>query len=346
MRREAPAGARILCFTVPNPTLRLEPWSDIAQHAFQVELVLESMTTLRTNEGCVLRIEVKVQPDVVDSGYGNTLLALRGWLKLAESTHQNAGIEIPMQPHVVNYPYIEVPMTLRDLAYADLRRAGGEVHCLLTLTGLANIPYKSPPRYEGSDIPPWATVGVRDNGTGVTFTIGREQWLNMLAGAGFERTRLVELPVASGAVGPKWAECMRLLGRATSELAANQSEAAIATCRQVVEGLGVVFAQQWGVQLQPGKSSERFKELQGRMGSAWPDDEEAGELLTALYGAVWSWTSPGHHYGSRVPRREEAAFAVGLTADLLTHAGHLIEAHPAPLKQPARTSLPSDGSQK
>jgi hypothetical protein len=77
---------------------------------------------------------------------------------------------------------------------------------------------------------------------------------------------------------------------------------------------------------------DRLKELEGRMGSAWPDDEEAGELLAALYGAVWSWTSPRHHYGSRVPRREEAAFTVGLTADLLTHAGHLLEAHPEPLQ--------------
>jgi hypothetical protein len=45
-----------------------------------------------------------------------------------------------------------------------------------------------------------------------------------------------------------------------------------------------------------------------------------------------AWTSPRHHYGSRVPRREEAAFTVGLTADLLTHAGHLLEAHPEPLQ--------------
>jgi hypothetical protein len=313
--------------------LRLEPWSDIAQHSFQVEFELDSMTTLRTNEGCVLRIPVKVQPDVVDSGYGNTLLAVHGWLKLAESTHQNAGIKIPMQAHVVNFPYIEVPMTLRDMAYADLRRAGAEVQCLITLSGLANIPYQPPPRLLQTGAPPWATVAVRDNGTGTTFTVSREQWLTLLASAGFERTRLVELPVASGVVGPKWAECMRLLERATTELAANQSEAAIATCRQVVEGLGIVLAQQWGVQVPPGKSMrERLKELRGRLGSAWPDDEEAGELLAALYGAVWSWTSPRHHYGSRIPRREEAAFTVGLTADLLTHAGHLLAEHPDPLK--------------
>ncbi len=319
---------------MPNPTLRLEPWSDIGQHSFQVEFELDSINTQRTSEGSVLRLPVKVHPDVSESGYGNTLLAIHGWLKLAESTHQNAGIKIPMQAHVVNYPYIEVPMTLRDLAYADLRRAGGDMQCLITLSGLANIPYQAPPRQQQGGAPPWATVAVRDSGTGTTFTLGREQWLKLLASAGFERTRLVELPVASGAVGAKWAECMRLLDRATAELAANQSEAAIATCRQVVEGLGIVFAQQWGVEIAPGnRMRERLKELEGRMGSAWPDDEEAGELLAALYGAVWSWTSPGHHYGSRVPRHEEAAFAVGLTADLLTHAGHLIEAHPAPLKK-------------
>lgn len=299
------------------------------------------MSTLLTNEGCVLRMPYKVEPDVVRDGFGHSIVALQGWLKLAESTHKYAGIAIPMQPRVVNWSHLEVPMTLRDLVYADLRRGEGELSCLVTLSGLANIPYTPPPRVQTATSQPWITVAVKDNGTGVTFTVPREQWLRLLASAGLERTRLVELPVAGGAVGPQWAECMRLVSRASSQLKANEIEAAIATSRQVVEGIAIVFANQWGVDLPHGSMRQRLKELQGRIAKAWPEDAEAGELLTALYAAAWSWTSPEHHYDSRMPRREEAAFAVSLAADMLTHAGHLLQAHPQPLKS---NPAPTDGS--
>jgi hypothetical protein len=80
------------------------------------------------------------------------------------------------------------------------------------------------------------------------------------------------------------------------------------------------------------------------MSSAWPDDKSAGEMLASVYSAVWSWTSGEHHYGSRVPRHDEAEFAIGLTAALLTHAGHLLQAHPEPLKASTASSTPTDGS--
>jgi hypothetical protein len=78
-----------------------------------------------------------------------------------------------------------------------------------------------------------------------------------------------------------------------------------------------------------------LKELAGRLGDAWPEDQYAAKVLTSLYHSLWSWTSKSHHYGSEVPLHQEAGFAVGLTAELLTHAGHLLAAHPAPLTQSA-----------
>jgi hypothetical protein len=96
-----------------------------------------------------------------------------------------------------------------------------------------------------------------------------------------------------------------------------------------------VLAKAWGVSRQQGQSMEGWlKELENRMALAWPENEEAGRVLTALYGALWSWTSESHHYRSKVPLHREAAFAVALTGDLLTHAGHLLQAHPEPLKAP------------
>ena len=234
-----------------------------------------------------------------------------------------------MQSLLPNNKTLRVPLNLVDLARVEQRRQGAaQLTGYLWLGGIANIAFKPHHGYEG-ERQAVVTVAVRDGGT--PFPIELQHWLRLLKSAGFERVRLVELPAVAGAVGTQWTECMRLLGRATGELRSNQSETAVGTCRQVVEGVATVFEQQWGVKV-PGKSMrERLKVLQGRMGTAWPNDEEAGELLTALYGAVWSWTSPGHHYGSRIPRHEEAAFAIELTTSLLTHAGHLLDVHPEPL---------------
>ena len=102
----------------------------------------------------------------------------------------------------------------------------------------------------------------------------------------------------------------------------------------------------FGLRAPKGKSlPDRAKELARRIGSAWPDDKYAGEMLAGLDCAAWSWTSSEHHYGSRVPRHDEAEFAVGLTAALLTHAGHLLQAHPDPIKTKAAAEPATNGQQ-
>jgi hypothetical protein len=142
-----------------------------------------------------------------------------------------------------------------------------------------------------------------------------------------------------------WGTCNNLLERATGQMRAGESEPAIATCRLVLEGLVIVVAQHWGLAPpQPGQGMEKWlKELAGRLGSAWPEDEDAARVLTSLYAALWSWTSEAHHYRSKVPLHQEASFTIGLTAELLTHAGHLLAAHPDPIKPaptPAATTAP------
>ena len=290
------------------------------------------------------------KPDEV--GFGASLIAVHGRLVFAENMANNPGIQIPMQSWYPNRTSVQVPMTWRDMALAEIARKAGDVTCWLDLAAIANIRHQPPNQPQTSPAWPtqaWMTTVVRDNGSGTTFTLLRQHWLKLLKDGGFERVRLVELPVASGAVGPKWNECMRLLQRATGELRSGQSEIAVGTCREVVEGVVHVLEQQLGITVAKGKSIPvRLKELAGRLGAAWPDDKYAGEMLAGLYGAAWSWTSGEHHYGSRVPRHDEAEFAVGLTAALLTHAGHLLNAHPEPIMaktgRPRTTSTPGVSS--
>lgn len=328
-----------------NPTLRLGPWSGAGRDEFTLELDLSSVTAIPSSEGCVLRLPFKVQPDEV--GWGMSLLALHGRLWLAENSAGAAGITIPMQTWYPNYSYVDVPLTFIDLARADLARQSGDVTCLLSLSALANLRHHPLPQQEQQGLPKqaWVTVVVRDN-AGTTFTMPREQWLKLLKSAGFERVRLVELPVVVGVAGPEWQECLRHLGRATDELGMGKSDAAIAACRQVLEGLVTVIAKRWGVvRAEREAMGAWLKRLQPVLSEAWPEDKEAAELLVAVYRAVWTWTSDSHHYGSPLAKRDEAAFAVGLTGDLLSHAGHLLQTHAEPLKAATPSgSTPTDGS--
>ena len=312
-------------------TVRLSAWSDQTGPGFELKFDPSGITATATDSGCVIEILLEVTPGWQGHTFPS-LLAVHGTLKLDAS--QQSGVEVPMQSLLPNNRTLRVPVSVVDLARVEERRQGAtQLTGYLWLAGIANIAFKP---HHGYDGPPQAvvTVAVRDGGT--PFPIELQHWLRLLKSAGFERVRLVELPAVAGAVGTQWTECMRLLGRATSELRSNQSETAVGTCREVVEGVATVFEQQWGVKVPPGDSMpDRLKELSGRIGTAWPDDKAAGAVLAALYAAVWSWTSAEHHYGSRVSRHDEAEFAIGLTASLLTHAGHLLEVHPEPLKPAA-----------
>jgi hypothetical protein len=134
------------------------------------------------------------------------------------------------------------------------------------------------------------------------------------------------------------------VGVATSRGSPGQSEVAVGTCREVVEGIVHVLELHFGLSAPKGKSlPDRARELAGRVGAAWPDDKYAGEMLSGLYGAAWSWTWSEHHYESRVSLLDEGEFAVGLTAALLTHAGHLLQTHPDAIKSRSAAEAATNG---
>ena len=322
---------------MPNPTLRLSRWSGDGRADFILELDLSTISAVPAHDGGVLRLPLTSKPDEVP--FGSSLVAVHGRLVISESvTNNNPGIKVPMQAWYPNHTTVEVPLTFTDMALAEIGRGSGDAQCWLELAALANVRHRAPaqPQQEPQwPTQPWMATVVRDStGTGMSFVVKKQDWLDLLKGMGFERTRLVEVPVAPGAAGPEWAECTRLLQSASSDVRSNRHEAAVGTCRKVVEGIRRVLAEQWGVVIPNDNSmAERLRELAGRIAKAWPNDEEAGQLLTGLYAAAWAWTSPEHHYGSPVPQQAEAEFAVLLTASLLTHAGYLLRVHPETLRK-------------
>ena len=313
-------------------TVRLEAWSDLGRTEFKVEFDPTAVTALPTDSGCVIQIPLSVAPDWLGSTHP-CLIAVHGTLKLDASSL--TGVDIPMQSLLPNYKTLRVPVSAADLVRIEARRRGAvQLVGHLSLAGIANIAFKPHHDYQGAN-QAVVTAAVHDSG-GTPFVIEREQWLRLLAQAGHEWTRLVELPALAGPTEGEWQACVGLLAQATTEFRSGVSEPAIATCRKVLEGLVIVVAKHWSVQRGQGQSMEGWlKELQARLATAWPDDDEAARVLTGLYAAVWSWTSESHHYRSKVPLHEEAAFAIGLTSELLVHAGHLLAAHPEPLKPAA-----------
>jgi hypothetical protein len=331
---------------MPTATVRLEAWSDPTRTEFQVEFDPANITAGPTDTGCVLQVILKITPEgnVVT---GPALLAVHGSLRLAEPAPTAGGVEVPMQSLHPNNRILRIPLTTADLYRIEARRGFTEVSCQLMLSGLANVlfqPFPNPP-YKG-ELQAVVTVPVHSN-MHAPFTIEREHWLRLLTQARFASARLLELPTLASPAASEWAGCNTLLERAAAQLRGGESEPAMATCRQVLEGLVIVIGKHWGLAPpRPGQEGMEgwLKELAGRLGSSWPEDAYAAKVLTSLYSALWSWTSRSHHYGSSVPLHQEAGFAVGLTAELLTHAGHLLAAHPTPLTSPpAVNDLPQKG---
>jgi len=327
---------------MPDPQIRLGSWSGAGRNEFTLTLDAGSITAMPAGEGCVLQLPLKAVPDEV--GFGPSLLALHGTVFIAEASANRAGIDIPMQTWFPNNNYVQVPLTFTDMVRAELGRQGGDVIFRLFLSALVNLPHNP---LSQQQVPKQAlvTMVVRDT-NGTTFTMPREQWLKLLKSAGYERVRLVELPVVTGLAGAEWSECLRHMQQATNELGLDKSDAAIGECRHVLEGLVTVMAKRWDVVRADRETMGSWlKKLQPALAEAWPEDKDSAELLVALYRSVWGWTSDAHHYGSPLSKRDEASFAVGLTGDLLTHAGHVLQSHPEPLQVKSAAQPTTNGQQ-
>jgi len=95
------------------------------------------------------------------------------------------------------------------------------------------------------------------------------------------------------------------------------------------------LAKHWNMpdQHHSGKSFEAWtRELGGRLGAAWPGDQEAAKLLAELLNTAWHWSSPPHHYKAQTARRRETKFALQLATDLVEFGAHLMDTHPDPLE--------------
>jgi len=71
--------------------------------------------------------------------------------------------------------------------------------------------------------------------------------------------------------------------------------------------------------------------VEPQLTAAWPEDSKSPVMIRTLLAGVWEWAAPAPHYGTGIPLREKATFALELCTSLLHFAGQVLQAHPNPV---------------
>ncbi len=322
---------------MPGHSLRLHTWSDLHNTVFEFQVDEKGIKGARGFMGPVLSIPYTVDIQGPHAKFAK-LLFIGGWIGWRTEQEALMGLRIPTEPVRPNHMILRVPVTDLQIEMIEIARAGGPVQFQILLFGLAHLPVNVTPRpaqagQASGALNVWCEpreIGY-DTGMHLPVDLSREQWFTILEALGAGKRRLVEIPEPRfPREERRWSECVRWLDKAVMQHRMGDHEAALETGRKIVEGIGDVLCDHWGVK--SSKSfGERMKELGGRMTDAWPEDKEAATLLSSLIATAWSWASPAHHYGAKIPARDETSFALSLCADLLMLSARLIDAHPKPI---------------
>lgn len=266
-----------------------------------------------------------------------SLISLEGWIDWGGNNNaaNEARLRIPSQQVWPAPQYqLQVPLSERQIEAIEHVRNGSLVNLSVQLGGIAVGSAEL-----GSVVPVQNTIMH-------SVVIERERWLTVLQQLKAGTRRLVELPEPRLPRDlPAWAECLRLLDTATLAYQRGDYEPVLNNCRAIAEGIPHVLCEVWGLPT-PVRGRPTFaiwmQQIETRLRAEWPDDELSAGMLRTLLSGAWSWSAPAPHYGTGIPLRETAAFALGLCTDLLHFAGQVLQAHPHPfpVAVPAAATTP------
>lgn len=267
------------------------------------------------------------------------LISLEGWIATGAETEYVGKMRLPSQiiSNNPNKQYILVPVTDEQIEAIEETRNGSNANLPISLAGLATVNAVSADeklleklRAEeiGNPMP------IESSYTSI-LSIERERWLTVLQGLGAGTRRLVELPEARLPRGMDvWAECLRLLDEATRFQRTGSYEQVLVNFRKIVEGVPQVMCDVWGI---PQKTAHQSvgqwlrSVVEPQLTAAWPEDSRSPVMIRTLLSGAWEWAAPAPHYGTGIPLREKAAFALELCTNLLHFAGQMLQAHPQPI---------------
>ena len=323
---------------MPSVIWRLRQWSaQIGDPSFEVEIDPVSVIGYRGKLGAALLLPYKQRNPGGSLTEEPLLLSIGGWLGWQGEAAHVLSVEIPQQPVFVNGSLLRIPLRDDQVTAIELARGLGPATLHIVLNGTGSVMHVNIATNRSN--PSVRSLGP-ESGQGNDLTIPREKWLEILKVLGGGGLRLVELPELSLPHDPVWQECLRLLDGATTKLRLGDFEGVKQDCREVVEGIATVLANQWKI---PRRESfaDWTKELARRMQGVWPRDKGAAGELGQLLAAIFSWASEEHHYGSKLPAKRESVFALSLAGALVEFAGEMLTVHPEPpLVQPSGTGEP------
>ena len=215
---------------------------------------------------------------------------------------------------------LQAPIQDMDLDRFENVRAGHDLPLTLRLSALLKVISKNQP-HRREIVPVESPNGYQIN-------VPRDRWVSLLQQAGVTRC-VVEIPgLQSPQNHQQWDIVTRIYNEAIEHHRQGQFADSIGRCRMVMEGIVKTLGQQWDVVVDDNQGrlqSDRNwqKELAGRFKEVL-GDEDTAELLGTLIASVKAWSNPMHHYNSKIPIREESAFSLHLTSNLLTYAALLL----------------------
>lgn len=274
--------------------------------------------------------------------YGGTceLLCLSGWVGMSGSPWVK-GLPATYVLHGQEWGSLALPLTDRDIEAIEDRRAGADAQFNVSLSGLARVtagarlfasiggPGTPKREFALASVITLGADAFPQRGTTHFLQIDRERWLRFLTSLG-RQSFLFELPVMETRHDGAWKEAARTLERAAQFQGQGDFEEVPEKCREVLEGILRILADQWGIgRPGPNNFESWAKEVARRLKDRWPEgDKDQADTIALLLNAGRLWSRASHHFGTGVPKRREAAFILHLTSTVFELAVQLAEAFP------------------
>ncbi len=247
-------------------------------------------------------------------------LAMGGVLSW-ETEHGN-GLLIPQQPAYGGTTPLIVPISDHQLASLETIRASGEAKFTLTLHALAR-------REDGS-------AAVYKSWGPLPYTVPRDKWKEALAGCGYSKIQIVELPVPPD-VKDAWARSAATLSEASNEFAQGNYGFSLGHTRNAIQQIIDVLER--ALDITPPKNSPfsnrvdtvaaRLTELHAKRSA------DAYAVIGSLVRSTFDFSSDPVHRGYEIPNREDALLALSLTVALHTYLARRPIPKPVPPAKPA-----------
>lgn len=235
-----------------------------------------------------------------------------------ETEHGN-GLAIPQQPAYGGTTPLVVPISDRQLAGIEAIRASGEAKFGLSLYALARREDGTPAVYKS-----WGAL---------PYVVPRDRWKDALAGCGYGKIHIVELPVPPE-VKDAWARSAATLAESSNEFAQGNYGFSLGHTRNAIQQIVDVLEQTLDITSPPSLPfgnrveavSARLTELHAKRSA------DPYAVLGSLVRSAFDFSSDPVHRGYEIPNREDALLALSLTVALHTYLAR--RPIPKPAQQP------------